>query len=65
MQSGEVVPHIHITLGKFGNESFTGHLVSGKIALFIELIINEIEEINMVRKEDKEIFGLHLLNFGD
>ncbi len=59
---GEIVPHIHITLAKYGNESLCGHLVEGEVGLFMELAIYEIEDIHMIRKEDK--FGLHLLNFG-
>ena len=64
-RENEIVPHIHITLGKYGNESLTGHLVSGKITMFIELVIQEIEGIHMIRKEDPENHNLALLNFGD
>lgn len=65
MKGDEVVPHIHITLAKFGNESLSGHLVKGKIALFIEIAILELKNISMIKKAEPEIFNLELLNFGD
>ena len=65
MQDGKPFPHIHITLAKFGNEALTGHLVRAKIALFIEIVIEELEDVKMIRKEDADVFNLPLLNFED
>jgi predicted DNA-binding protein with PD1-like motif len=63
MDGDEVSPHIHIVLGKYGNECVSGHLVSGKIALFIEVVIIELKGVKMIKKVEPEIFGLKLLNF--
>jgi uncharacterized protein len=65
LHNDAIVPHIHVTLGKFGNESLTGHLVKGKIALFIELVVTEILDVNMIRKEELDLFNFALLNFED
>lgn len=65
LKDGKPFPHIHINLAKFGNEALTGHLVRGKIALFIEIVIEELEDVKMIRKEDADVFNLPLLNFED
>jgi uncharacterized protein len=59
-KDGKPVPHVHITLARFGNQTVGGHLVSGKVALFMEIVIVKTD-IKMLRTKDK--FDLYLLNF--
>ncbi|MFH2028044.1 MAG: DUF296 domain-containing protein [Nanoarchaeota archaeon] len=63
LKDNKPFPHIHINLARFGNEALSGHLVSAKIALFIEIMIVELKGINMVRVSDPEVYRLPLLNF--
>ncbi|MBO0782903.1 MAG: DNA-binding protein, partial [Ktedonobacteraceae bacterium] len=55
--------HVHLTAAQSGNKSLTGHLVSGEIAILTEIVIVEITDVAVVRKEDPDIPGYKLLHF--
>ncbi len=56
--------HIHAVIG--GNNHQTcamGHLLSGKIAILIELVIIEVANVEMTKDFDKTVFSEPLLFF--
>jgi predicted DNA-binding protein with PD1-like motif len=64
LENGRPSIHVHLTAAQAGNQSLSGHLISGEIALLTEIVIVEITGIEMARKEDPDVLGLPLLHFG-
>ncbi len=63
--NGQPSLHVHLSAGRTENKSLTGHLVSGEIVLVTEVVIVEINGVNLIRREDPEIFNLPLLDIAD
>lgn len=52
---GKVLLHVHASLSDQHGNAFGGHLIPGnKVLITVDVIINEIEGIDMVRKYDDE-----------
>ena len=58
--SGEVLLHVHVSLGDSEGKGYVGHLINGNKALFtIDVVLLEIEGINMGRRYHEDL-GVYL-----
>lgn len=55
--------HVHLSGGKGGGASVTGHLLGGEIVLLTEIVIVECVDVEMTRTKDEEVYGYPMLNF--
>lgn len=62
-QNGKPSIHIHLTVGGAEAKATVGHLVSGEVVFVTEVVIVELTNVTMERKEDPEVFDLPLLDF--
>ncbi len=58
------VMHVHLTAAGGTTKGVTGHLLYGEVVFLAEIVIVELTGVNMMRKEDPEVYGMPLLDFG-
>lgn len=58
LENGDVIPHIHVTLGDENGNIFGGHLVEGEVAVTVEIFLTKTK--CFLRKRDN-LFNLNLI----
>lgn len=61
-KKGHTYLHLHGAFGSKGRQTVIGHLISAKVAIVAEIIIQEIEGIKMQKQPDPKLFNYPVLN---
>ena len=64
-ESGEVLPHIHTSLGikDHGATSHTSHLLSARVLFLVEMLLVEVAGPAMHRRRNPDLYDVPLLTF--
>ena len=58
LENGEIVPHVHVTLGNNEGKILGGHLIEGEVGVTVEIFLTKTK--CFVRKKDN-VFNLNLI----